>query len=92
MIHKALAHAVGRQLIYHNPADVLTEEEIGRFVAAMNGDSLQIALILMLFCGLRLGECCALTHGDVRCNDRICLLTVVYFEYACGIVIKVKLY
>lgn len=89
MIHKALQHAVGRQLIYHNAADfvelprvitpeikVLTEEEIGRFVAAMNGDSLQIALIMMLFCGLRLGECCALTHGDVRCDDGIYYLNV----------------
>ncbi len=89
MVHKALNHAVGRQLIYHNPADyiqlprvitpdirVLTEEEIGRFAAAMQGDSLQIALILMLFCGLRLGECCALTHEDVRCNDEIYYLNI----------------
>ena len=89
MIHKALQHAVGRQLIYHNPADyiqlprvitpdirVLTEEEIGRFAAAMQGDSLQIALILMLFCGLRLGECCALTHSDVLCTDGIYYLNI----------------
>ena len=82
MIHKALEHAVGRQLIYHNPANfvqlpkvitpemrVLTETEISGFVAAMEGDGLQIALILMLFCGLRLGEACALTHDDVRCNE-----------------------
>ena len=89
MIHKALAHAVGRQLIYHNPADfvelprvitpdirILTEVEIRRFVAAMVGDSLQIALVLMLFCGLRLGEACALTHEDVRCDDGIYYLNV----------------
>lgn len=89
MIHKALEHAVGRQLIYHNPADyvqlpkvitpeirVLTEEEIGRFVAAMEGDILQVALIIMLFCGLRLGECCALTHEDVCCTDGIYNLSV----------------
>lgn len=89
MIHKALEHAVGRQLIYHNPADyvqlpkiktpdirILTEDEIGCFVAAMNGDPLQIALILMVFCGLRLGECCALTHNDVRCSDGIYYLNV----------------
>lgn len=89
MVHKALEHAVGRQLIYHNPADyvelpkvstpdirVLTEEEIGRFAAAMQGDSLQIALILMLFCGLRLGECCALTHDDVRHDDGIYYLNI----------------
>ncbi|WP_242823115.1 tyrosine-type recombinase/integrase [Ruminococcus flavefaciens] len=89
MVHKALEHAVGRQLIYHNPAEyvelprvitpdirVLTEEEIGRFVAAMQGDSLHIALILMLFCGLRLGECCALTHEDVCCTDRIYYLSI----------------
>lgn len=89
MIHKALEHAVGRQLIYHNPADYvelprvitpdirgLTEEEIRRFVAAMEGDSLQIALVMMLFCGLRLGECCALTHEDVRCNDGIYYLSI----------------
>lgn len=89
MVHKALEHAVGRQLIYHNPADyvqlpkvitpemcVLTEDEIGKFVAAMEGDSLQIALVLMLFCGLRLGECCALTHDDVRCNDGIYFLNI----------------
>lgn len=89
MIHKSLEHAVGRQLIYQNPADyiqlprvttpmmrVLTEEEIGRFVAVMQGDSLQIALILMLFCGLRLGEACALTHDDVRCEVGIYYLNV----------------
>lgn len=89
MIHKALQHAVGRQLIYHNPADyvqlpkvkqpeirVLTEDEIGRFVSAMNGDPFQIALIIMLFCGLRLGELCALTHDDVRCSDEIYYLNV----------------
>lgn len=89
MIHKALEHAVGRQLIYHNPADyvelprvitpdirVLTEEEICRFTSAMQGDSLQIALILMVFCGLRLGEACALTHEDVCCNDGIYYLSV----------------
>lgn len=89
MIHKALKHAVGRQLIYHNPADyvelprvitpdirVLTENEISKFTAAMQGDSLQIALILMLFCGLRLGEACALTHDDVRCDDRIYYLNI----------------
>ncbi len=89
MVHKALNHAVGRQLIYHNAADyvqlpkvitpeirVLTEPEIGRFVAAMKGDSLQIALVLMLFCGLRLGEACALTHDDVRCDDGIHYLSI----------------
>lgn len=89
MLHKALDHAVGRQLIYHNPADyiqlpkvkqpeirVLTEDEISRFIAAMEDDSLQIALILMLFCGLRLGECCALTHDDVRCDDGIYYINV----------------
>lgn len=89
MIHKALEHAVGRQLIYHNPADfvqlpkvkqpeirVLTEDEINRFVTAMEDDSLQIALILMLFCGLRLGECCALTHDDVRCENDIYYLNI----------------
>lgn len=89
MVHKALNHAVGRQLIYHNPADyvqlpkvmtpemrVLTEDEISRFVSAMEGDSLQIALILMLFCGLRLGEACALTHEDVCCNDGIYFLSI----------------
>ena len=89
MVHKALDHAVGRQLIYHNAADyvqlpkvmtpemrVLTETEISGFVAAMKGDSLQIALLLMLFCGLRLGECCALTHSDVLCNDDIYYLNI----------------
>jgi len=89
MVHKALDHAVGRQLIYQNPADyvqlpkvmtpemcVLTEDEIGKFVAAMEGDSLQIALVLMLFCGLRLGECCALTHSDVLCTDGIYYLSI----------------
>lgn len=89
MIHKALEHAVGRQLIYHNPADyiqlpkvitpdirVLTEAEISRFIEAIEGDNLQIALILMLFCGLRLGEACALTHDDVRFEDGIYYLNV----------------
>ena len=89
MVHKALEHAVGRQLIYHNPAEyvelprvitpdirVLTEKEIGRFVAKMQGDSLQIALVLMVFCGLRLGEACALTHDDVRCDDGIYYINI----------------
>ena len=89
MVHKALEHAVGRQLIYHNAADyvqlpkvstpemrVLTETEISRFVSAMEGDSLQVALIMMLFCGLRLGEACALTHEDVCCTDGIYYLNI----------------
>lgn len=89
MLHKALDHAVGRQLIYHNPADyvelprvitpdirVLTEDEIRRFVAAMEGNTLQISLILMLFCGLRLGEACAITHADLCCNDGIYYLNI----------------
>ena len=89
MCHKALKHAVGRQLIYRNPADfielprvitpdirVLTEEEICTFVAAMDGDALQIALVLMLCCGLRLGECCALTHDDVCCENGIYYLNI----------------
>jgi integrase len=42
----------------------------------MEGDSLQIALILMLFCGLRLGECCALTHSDILCTDGIYHLNI----------------
>lgn len=88
-IHKALEHAVGRQLIYHNPSDfvqlpkvkqpdirVLSEDEIKKFIAAMDGDNLQIALVLMLFCGLRLGECCALTHDDVRCENGTYYLTI----------------
>lgn len=89
IIHKALEHAVGRQLIYHNPSNfvqlpkvkqpdirVLSETEIRKFVAAMDSDSLQIALVLMLFCGLRLGECCALTHDDVRCENGTYYLNV----------------
>lgn len=89
MIHKSLDHAFGRQLIYRNPADyvqlpkvitpemsVLTEEEMRKFVGAMEGDSLQIALILMMFCGLRLGEACALTHNDVRCDNGIYYLNI----------------
>lgn len=89
MVHKALDHAVGRQLIYHNAADfvelprvitpdirVLTEEEIRRFVDAMEGDSLQIAMVMMMFCGLRLGEACALTHNDVRCDNGIYYLNI----------------
>lgn len=89
MVHKALEHAVGRQLIYRNPADyvvlpkntapeikVLTENEIARFVSVMKGDPLQIALIIMLFCGLRLGECCALTHDDICCENGIWYINV----------------
>lgn len=89
MVHKALEHAVGRQLIYHNPADyvqlpkvitlemrVLSETEISRFVSALECDSLQVALIMMLFCGLRLGEACAITHADVCCNDGIYYLNI----------------
>lgn len=89
MIHKALDHAVGRQLIYHNPADyielpkvstpeirVLSEEEMNKFISAMDESPLQIALILMLFCGLRLGEACALTHADVRCENGIHYLNI----------------
>lgn len=89
MVHHALKHAVGTQLLYYNPAEyvqlpkvkqpeikVLAEEEIGRFVAALNGDSLQISLILMLFCGLRLGECCALRHDNVCCENNIYYLNI----------------
>lgn len=89
MIHKALEHAVGRNLIYQNFADfvelpkvnqpqirVLTETEIQKIVEAMQGNPLQIALILMLFGGLRLGECCALRHDDVRCENGIWFINI----------------
>lgn len=84
MVHTALEHAVARRLIYQNPADfvqlpkvskpdikVLDDEEIGRFAAAMQGDPLQIAFVLMAFCGLRLGECCSVTHKDILCANGI---------------------
>lgn len=89
MAHTALEHAVGRRLIYQNPANfvqlpkvskpdikVLDDEEIGRFAAAMQGDPLQIAFVLLAFCGLRIGEACALTHKDILCANGIWYLDI----------------
>lgn len=89
MIRTALKQAVGNQLIFLNPADyvklpkvdqkeinILSEDDIARLLSVSAGEPWQIAFVLMNFCGLRIGEACALTHADIMAEDGIHYLNI----------------
>ena len=89
MLHAALAQAVGNGLIDRNPAGFvqlphvkqaeispLTDNEITRLLAASKGERYAIGLILLLFCGFRLGELLALRHSSLREENGVHYLRV----------------
>lgn len=91
MLHAALDQAVGNGLIDRNPADFvqlprvkqaeiqpLQDEEISRLLAAARGERYEIGLILLLFCGFRLGELLALRHNSLNEKDGVKYLRVEY--------------
>lgn len=79
MLRQSLDQAVGNRLLWTNPADyvklVKTEQkeitflsldEMQKLLDASRGDPYRIGLLVMLFGGLRLGECLALTQHDIK--------------------------
>ena len=78
MLHAALKQAEGNGLISRNPADfvqlprieqpdieTISDDEIARLLAVSRNDKYHLALVLLLFCGLRLGELLALRHSSI---------------------------
>lgn len=78
ILHKALGVALKQGLILSNPCDgaelpkaehheitPLTDEEIPRFLAAIDDSPMRNAYALCLFAGLREGECLGLSWGQV---------------------------
>lgn len=89
MLHAALKQALGNGLIDRNPTDFvqlprvkqaeispLTDEEIARLLAASKGERYALGLILLIFCGFRLGELLALRHSSLREEDGVWFLRV----------------
>lgn len=78
ILHKALSVALKQGLIAANPCDAaelpkaehkeirpLADDEIPRFLAAIDGSPMRNAFALCLFVGLREGECLGLSWGQV---------------------------
>ena len=78
VLHKAFSMAVKQKLIISNPCDAaelpkaehkeihpLTDDEIPRFLAAIDESPMRNAFALCLFAGLREGECLGLSWGQV---------------------------
>lgn len=78
ILHKALSVALKQGIIASNPCDAaelpkaehkeirpLADDEIPRFLAAIDGSPMRNAFALCLFAGLREGECLGLSWGQV---------------------------
>lgn len=78
VLHKALSVALKQGILQTNPCDAaelpkvehhemtpLTDEEIPRFLAAIDGSPMRNAYALCLFAGLREGECLGLSRGQI---------------------------
>ena len=78
VLHKALSVALKQGILQTNPCDAaelpkvehheispLTDEEIPRFLAAIDGSPMRNAYALCLFAGLREGECLGLSWGQI---------------------------
>lgn len=78
ILHKALSVALKQGIIAANPCDAaelpkagyreirpLADDEIPRFLAAIDGSPMRNAFALCLFAGLREGECLGLSWGQV---------------------------
>lgn len=75
-----MEHAVKKQLIYYNPVKSVTNtpkakrlkgniyspEEILHLLEVVRDTQFEIPVALASICGLRRGECLALTEGDVN--------------------------
>ena len=89
MLHAALEQAVGNGLILRNPCDYvqlpqvkqkeiqpLSDTEIANLLAATKGERYGIAVLLLLFCGFRIGELLALRHSSLCEEDGVWYLRV----------------
>lgn len=91
MLRAALKQAVGNGMIVRNPADyvqlprvkqieiqTLTDEEISQVLNSSRGDRNYLAMVLLLFFGLRLGELLALRHSSLCEADGIWFLRITH--------------
>lgn len=78
ILHHALQQAVSNKIISYNPADacvlprkpkrdmvVLSADNVGKYLSALENDKMQYPITVTLFVGLRLGEVLGLTWNDV---------------------------
>ncbi len=79
VLNEALEHAVKKQLIYHNPVKGITNhpkpkkfkgniyntDEILKLLELIKDTQFEIPVALAAICGLRRGECLALTRDDI---------------------------
>lgn len=81
ILHHALQQAVSNKIISYNPADacvlprkpkrdmvVLSADNVGKYLSALENDNMQYPITVTLFAGLRLGEVLGLTWNDVDYN------------------------
>lgn len=84
VLHSALDQAVGQKILWSNPCDFvklaknqpkdidfLTVPEMQQLLRVSQGESYRIGLILMTFCGLRIGELLSLTHDDIKFDPEL---------------------
>lgn len=84
VLNEALEHAVKKQIIYHNPVKgtsapkavkyrgkILNVNEILLFLEAAKGTCFEIPIALAAICGLRRGECLALTVEDIDFENQM---------------------
>lgn len=79
VLNEALEHAVKKQLIYHNPikgitnipkpkrfqSNIYTAEEILQLLKVVKDTMYEVPIALAAICGLRRGECLAITKNDI---------------------------
>lgn len=84
VLNEALEHAVKKQLIYHNPvrsitnvprpkkfkSDIYTAEEILQLLSITKDSVFEVPVVLAAVCGLRRGECLAITVSDVDFTNK----------------------
>lgn len=84
VLNEAMEHAVKKRLIYHNPVKTITNvpkpkrfkgnvysvDEILHLLELVKGTQFEIPVALAAICGLRRGECLALTEDDVDFDSK----------------------
>lgn len=84
VLNEAMSHAVKKQLLFRNPVqcitnvpkpkrfkgNIYTAEEILHLLAVLQDTPYEMAVALAAVCGLRRGECLALTEEDVDFENR----------------------
>lgn len=85
VLNEIMEHAVKKQLIYHNPVrsvtntpkpkkfkgNIYSPEEILELMELVRNTQFEIPVALAAVCGLRRGECLALTEADIDFDNKI---------------------